>query len=55
MKGMKKMGKKPANQGKAGKAFVQAPKKQDAKASSKGGSVMFGKQSGGTRGSAKSY
>lgn len=49
MKGM--MGKKPANQGSAGKANVQPPKKQDAKASSKGGAVMFAKQPGGTRGS----
>jgi hypothetical protein len=51
-----KGGKKPANQGSAGKAFVQAPKKSGVPAGlSKPANAMikFGKQPGGTRGSGK--
>lgn len=49
-----KGGKKPANQGSAGKAFVQKPKMSGVPSGmSKPASAMikFGKQPGGTRGS----
>ena len=48
-----KGGKKPANQGSAGKAFVQKPKKSGVPSASKPAKSMieFGKQPGGTRGS----
>jgi hypothetical protein len=51
-----KGGKKPANQGSAGKAFVQSPKKSGVPSgASKPANAMikFGKQSGGTKGSSK--
>jgi hypothetical protein len=51
-----KGGKKPANQGSAGKAFVQSPKMSGVPAGvSKPANAMikFGKQPGGTRGSGK--
>jgi hypothetical protein len=51
-----KGGKKPANQGSAGKAFVQSPKTSGVPAgASKPANAMikFGKESGGTKGSNK--
>lgn len=49
-----KGGKKPANQGSAGKAFVQAPKMSGVPSgtnSPANAMIKFGKQPGGTRGS----
>jgi len=47
-----KGGKKPANQGSAGKAYEQPVKKSGVPGIAKPGksSIMFGKQPGGTRG-----
>lgn len=48
-----KGGKKPANQGSAGKAYEQPVRKSGVPSASKPGmsTIMFGKQPGGTRGS----
>ena len=47
-----KGGKKPANQGSAGKANIASPKKSGVPSASKPGKseIKFGKQPGGTRG-----